>query len=81
MLQVVDGEDATDLNSCVSKMLDYFYSADYSDGAGAASTVFVHARMYAIADRYAVPALKSLATSKFKQARALRDIVVSGASA
>ena len=61
-----------DLTSMVDRMIYYFYDFDYYSGSDStkmtetALSVLVHIQMYAIADKYDVPGLKTLALEKFK---------------
>lgn len=61
----------------VNKMIDYFYSGDYDVAATSEiqeqniSALRIHARMFALADKYAVDALLSLSAAKYSDR--LRD--------
>jgi len=59
-----DGDDPT----AVKWMIHFFYHAEYPKLAESPSdAVTLHPKMYAIADKYEVPQLKSLAKENFKE--------------
>lgn len=54
--------------SAVDTMLRFLYSFDYDTGGSAAdvaSTMVFNVKVYSIADKYEIPALKSVASQKF----------------
>ena len=56
--------------SAVEAMLRFLYSFDYDAGGSAAdvaSPMVFNVKVYSIADKYDIPALKSVASQKFKE--------------
>ncbi|KAL8823987.1 MAG: hypothetical protein Q9191_005384 [Dirinaria sp. TL-2023a] len=55
-------EDDPDM---IDNMLYFLYTSDYQDDADGGRPLLVNAKMYAVGDKYDIPALKTLAKDKF----------------
>lgn len=49
----------------IGNMLSFLYTSDYQDDADDGRPLLVNAKMYAVGDKYDIPALKTLAKDKF----------------
>jgi speckle-type POZ protein len=69
----------------VKKLIDYFYTADYNENVDQPNTeshqrvsiLQVHARMFALADKYDIEGLRQLSLGKFRKANSALELLES----